>query len=102
MNNDRDLIHAAMKWHAASVRRQAIGKARRRIAKDLKAAGLPGFSPLYRQEAEAARALTEAKRQELAALKLLARACVEHRVKLEEVGFVEVESGICVRPEGHR
>jgi hypothetical protein len=91
MNNDRELIHAAMQWHAAHARRMAIGTIRRRLDKEIKAGDPALFSPLHRQQAEAARQLTELKRRELAALRLLAKACAKHRGNLDVVDVIDLD-----------
>lgn len=89
MHNDRELIHAALLWHAAHVRRMAVGKARRRLEKKLKACDDPIVSPLYLQQVEAARQLTEAKRKELAALRNLAKACTKQRGHFDRVDVID-------------
>lgn len=84
MNNDRELTHAALQWHAAHTRRMAIGTEKRRLDKEIKAKGFGGlFSPARAQQGDAARGLTEAKRKELAALRLLAKACAKQRGHLD-------------------
>lgn len=92
MHNDRDLIHAALLWHAAHVRRMAIGKARRRLDKKLKACDAPIVSPLYLQQAEAARQLTEAKRKELATLRNLATACANQRAHFDQIDIIDLDT----------
>jgi hypothetical protein len=91
MHNDRELIHAALLWHAAHVRRVAIGTARRRLDKKLKASDGPIVSPLYLQQAESARQLTEAKRKELATLRNLAKACAKQRGHLDVVDVIDLD-----------
>ena len=91
MNNDRELIHAALQWHAAFARRIAIGAEKRRLDKEIKAAGDDVlFSPAYAQQGNAARQLTEAKRKELAALRLLATACAQQRGRLEVADVIDL------------
>lgn len=92
MNNDRELIHAALLWHAVHVRRMAIGTARRRLDNAIKTYGGPLISPLYLQEAEAARQLTEAKRKELATLRNLAKACTKQRGHFDQVDIIDLDT----------
>lgn len=92
MHNDRELIHAALLWHAAHVRRMAIGMTRRRLDKKLKAADGTIVSPLYLQQAEAARQLTEAKRRELATLRSLAKACAKQRGHFDQVDIIDLDA----------
>jgi hypothetical protein len=78
--NDRELIHAALQWHAAHTRRMAIGAEKRRLDKEFKAEGFDVlFSPTRAQQGNAARQLTAAKRREFAALRELAKACTRQR-----------------------
>jgi hypothetical protein len=91
MHNDRELIHAALLWHAAHVRRIAIGSARRQLDKEAKAYGAPLVSPLYRQQAEAARQLTEAKRKELATLRNMAKACAKQRGHFDQIDIIDLD-----------
>lgn len=91
MNNDRELIHAAMQWHAAHARRMAIGTIRRRLDKEIKVRAHTLFSPLRHQQAEAARQLTELKRRELAALRLLAKACAKQRGQFDAADIVDLD-----------
>jgi hypothetical protein len=91
MHNDRELIHAALLWHAAHVRRTTIGTARRQLDKEVKACG-PRVSPLYLQQAEAARQLTEAKRKELATLRNLAKACAKQRGQFDQVDIIDLDA----------
>jgi hypothetical protein len=92
MNNDRELIHAAMQWHAAHARRMAIGTVRRRLDKEIKTGDERScFSPLHRQQAEAARQLTELKRRELAALRNLAKACLRQRGDFDLADVIDLD-----------
>ncbi|WP_295993475.1 hypothetical protein [Rugamonas sp.] len=90
MSNDRELIHAALMWHAAHARRLAIGAEKRRLDKLLKTEGLSIFSPAYTQQGNAARQLTELKRKELAALRALAKACAKQRGRLDVADIIDV------------
>ena len=77
MNNDRELIHAARRWHTAHKCRMVVGAEKRRLDKAIKAGEAAGFwSLLFRHLAEAGCQVTELKRKELAALRALAKACV--------------------------
>jgi hypothetical protein len=89
--NDRDLTHAALQWHAAHARRLAIGTDKRRLDKAIKAEGFVMFSAARAQQPEAARQLTEAKRKELAALRLLAKACAHQRGSLNAADVIDVD-----------
>lgn len=90
MHNDRELIHAALLWHAAHVRRTAIGKARRQLEKEAKANGGALFSPPYLRRAATAHQLTEAKRKELATLRNLAKACAKQRGHFDLVDVIDL------------
>ena len=99
MNNDRELTHAALQWHTAHVRRMAIGTAKRKLDAQLKARGDCGWAlQLYSQQCEAARQLTEAKRKELAALRLLAKACAKQRGHLELSDIIDLDGAITLLP----
>jgi len=78
MNNDREMIHAALHWHAAHARRMAI-MAERRQAEN---AG--------QYWAEGPR-ITEAKRQERACLRSLAKACLAHRARLDDAADAVID-----------
>jgi hypothetical protein len=92
MNNDRELIHAALLWHAAYARRMVIGAEKRRLDKEIKAEGLHVlFTPARTQQGNAARQLTEAKRKELAALRLLAMACARQRGRLDVADVIDLD-----------
>jgi len=90
-----DLTHAALLWHAAHVRRLAVGKEKRRIDAQLKAGGDDGWS-LQRsiQQSEAGRQVTELKRKELAALRALAKACAQQRGRLEAADVIDVDGAV--------
>ncbi|MBJ7309928.1 hypothetical protein ACFOLJ_08285 [Rugamonas sp. CCM 8940] len=94
MNNDRELINAALLWHTAHARRLAVGAEKRRLEKLLRDEGLSCFSPAYRQQGEAARQLTELKRRELAALRLLAKACARQRGRLDVADVVDLDGTV--------
>jgi hypothetical protein len=99
MNNDRELIHAAMQWHAAYARRTAISAEKRRLDKEIKADGLGIlFSPLGTQQDNAARQLTEAKRKELSALRLLAKACARQRGGLDVADVIDLDGAATLLP----
>jgi hypothetical protein len=98
MNNDRELIHAALLWNAARARRMAIGTVRRRLDKELKAYDGPLVSPLYQQQAEAARQLTEAKRKELATLRQLEKACAKLRGHFDLADVIELDGAVRLLP----
>lgn len=91
MSSDRELINAALLWHAAHARRLAVGTEKRRLDKLLKSEGLSVFSPAYSQQGNAARQLTELKRKELAALRQLARACAQQRGKLDIADVIDLD-----------
>jgi|SRR5471032_2879455 len=94
MSSDRDLVHAALQWHSAHARRLAVGTEKRRLDKLLKAEGLSVFSPAYTQQGNAARLLTELKRKELAALRLLAKACARQRGRLDVADVIDVDGAV--------
>ncbi|SFV15509.1 hypothetical protein [Pseudoduganella namucuonensis] len=89
MNNDRELIHAALQWHATHTRRMATGAEKRRLDKEIKAEGFGVlFSPAREQQGTAALRLTELKRRELAALRVLAKACARQRGQFDQADVV--------------
>lgn len=88
----REIEHAALRWHAAHMRRLAIGAEKRRLAKAIKAAGDGADAwPLRSQECQAASQLTEARRKELAAVRELAKACAAQRARLDDMDVIDVE-----------
>jgi hypothetical protein len=92
MHNDRELIHLAMQWHTAHARRVSIGAEKRRLDKEIKAEGFDVlFSPARAQQGNAARQLTDLKRRELAALRLLAKACARQRGHLDVVDVIDLD-----------
>lgn len=98
MNNDRELVHAALQWHGAHARRLAVGAEKRRLDKRLKAEGLSVFSPAYTQQGNAARQLTELKRRELAALRQLAKACAKQRGGLDLADVIDLDGAVTLLP----
>lgn len=95
MHNDRELIHAAMQWHAAHARRLAIGIEKRRLDKEIKADGFEAmFSPKRKMQGDAARRLTVAKRKELATLRLLAKACVRQRGHFDLADVIDLDMDV--------
>jgi hypothetical protein len=99
MNNDRELIHAALLWHAAHERRMSIGAEKRRLDKEIKTGGERSyFSPLHRQQAEAARQLTELKRRELAALRQAAKACAKQRGHFDLADVIDLDGAVRLLP----
>lgn len=98
MNNDRALIHAALTWSAAHTRRLAVGKVRRRLDKKIKEEGFLMLSSARVQQAEAARQVTELKRRELAALRLLAKACAEQRGGLDTADIIDLDGAVRLLP----
>jgi len=106
MTNDRELIHAALQWHAAHARRLAIGKDKRRIDAQIKAGGADGWC-VQRcvQQNETGRQLTELKRKELAALRQLAKACAKQRGRLDTADVIDLDGAAVLLPakaEVHR
>lgn len=89
----KEIINAALVWHAAHERRRAIGAEKRRLEKALKDDPRELFATLGPRAAaaDAGRRLTPAKQRELNALRALARACIEHRTTLEQSDVVDVE-----------
>jgi HD superfamily phosphodiesterase len=71
----REIVAAALRWHTARERRMEIG-AQKRLAD-----AVPGTSGLS-QQVRLSPMVTEAKRLERAALRILAKACVAHRCNL--------------------
>jgi hypothetical protein len=97
--NDRELSHAALLWHVAYERRMAIAAVKRKLDAQLKAEGCSAWtSPLYREQAEAARQLTELKRRELAALRLLAKACARQRGQLDLADVIDLDGAVTLLP----
>jgi hypothetical protein len=94
MNNDRELIHAALQWHTAHTRRMAIGTEKRRLDKEIKAEGFSMFSPARTQQGNAARQLTELKRKELVTLRELAKACARHRGGLDLSDVIDLGGAV--------
>jgi hypothetical protein len=93
MNNDRELIHIAMQWHTAHARRMSIGAEKRRLEKEIKPEGFDAlFSRALAQWGSAARQLTDLKRRELAALRLLAKACAKQRGHLDVADVIELDT----------
>jgi hypothetical protein len=99
MNNDRELIHAALQWHTAYARRMAIGAEKRRLDKEIKSEGDVPFSRVYTQQGNAARQLTEAKRKELAALRLLSKACARQRSRLDVADVIDLNGAVTLLPD---
>jgi hypothetical protein len=84
MNNDRELVNTALLWHTAHARRMAIGAEKRKLGAAIKAAGNGADTwPLRSRECQVARELTEARRKELAALRVLGKACAKQRGHLD-------------------
>lgn len=99
--NDREMINAALLWHAAHVRRLAVGREKRRIDAQLKAGGDGGWN-LQRiiQQNETGRQVTELKRKELAALRALAKVCAKQRGHLQAVDVIDVDSAVVLLAGG--
>lgn len=95
MSTNPELTAAALRWHAAHVRRLAVGKAKRRIDAQLRAGG-DGAWCLQRviQQNDAGRQLTELKRKELAALRELAKACAKQRGRLAGADVIELDGAV--------
>ncbi|WP_093556752.1 hypothetical protein [Pseudoduganella namucuonensis] len=67
--------------------------------KEIKAEGFGMlFSGARAQEGDVARALTEAKRKELAALRLLAKACAQQRSRLDVADVIDLDSAVTLLP----
>jgi hypothetical protein len=97
--SDRDIIHAALLWHAANVRRLAVGKEKRRLDEQLRAGGDCAWSVQRRIEQSAAeRQLTELKRKELAALRQLAKACEKQRGRLGAADVIDLDGAVALLP----
>jgi hypothetical protein len=95
MNNDRELIHAALRWHAAYARRMVISAEKRRLDKEIKAEGFDVLLlPMHIQQGNVARQLTEAKRKELAALRHLATACARQRSRLDVADVIDLDGAV--------
>lgn len=99
MMSDRELVHAALLWHTAHERRLAVGAEKRRLDAQLKAGGDCGWT-LQRlmQQSEAARQLTELKRRELVALRLLAKSCAKQRGGLNLADVIDVDGAVRLLP----
>ncbi|PVX38200.1 hypothetical protein [Janthinobacterium sp. 78] len=99
MQNDLQLTHAALLWHTAHERRMSIGTEKRRLDKEIKAEGNGClFSPLYQQQLNIGRQLTKAKRKELAALRLLAKACAKQRGHFDLADIIDLDGAITLLP----
>lgn len=96
---DQELTAAALRWHAAHVRRLAVGKEKRRINAQLRAGG-DGAWCLQRsiQQSEAGHQLTELKRKELAALRLLGKACARQRGHLGRADVIDLDGAVTLLP----
>ncbi len=97
--SDRELINAALRWHTVHARRLAVGREKRRIDAQLKAGGDNGWN-LQRviQQSEAGRQVTELKRKELAALRVLAKVCAKQRGHLQAADVVELDGAVVLLP----
>ncbi|NVD74533.1 hypothetical protein HUX88_29035 [Duganella sp. BJB1802] len=97
--NDRELINAALQWHTAHARRLAVGKEKRRIDAQIKAGGDDGWC-VQRciQQSEAGRRVTELRRKELGALRLLAKACARQRGQLDMADVIDLDGAITLLP----
>lgn len=92
--NDRELIHAALQWHAAHARRMTAGAEKRRLDRVIKAEGFDVmFSAARSRQIVVARELTELKRRELAALRALAKACAKQRGNLASADVIDLGDG---------
>lgn len=95
--NDREIVFAALYWHAARKRRMSIGAEKRRLDIAVKESdadsALETMATRWRlrsMQSDAASRLTPAKRVELAALRQLAKACDDHRGRLDRVDDAEL------------
>jgi len=93
-----ELTHAVLRWHAAHLKRLAIGKEKRRIDAQIRAGG-DGAWCLQRslQQSDTAHQLTQAKRKELAALRELAKACAKQRDRLDLAEVIDQDGAIELR-----
>jgi hypothetical protein len=89
------MINAALLWHAAHVRRLAVGREKRRIDAQLKAGGDDGWN-LQRiiQQNETGRQVSELKRKELVALRALAKVCAKQRGHLQAADVIDVDGAV--------
>jgi hypothetical protein len=87
-----------LQWHAVHARRLTVGTEKRRLDKMLKAEELSVFSPTYTQQGNAARQLTELKCRELAALRLLAKACAKRRGDLDLSDVIDLDGVVTLLP----
>lgn len=86
----RAIEHAALQWYAEYLKRMAIGAEKRRVAKEIKAAG--GYNRRLRSmECDAAARLTPARHAELHALRKLAKACAMERQHLDGADVIDVD-----------
>jgi hypothetical protein len=97
--NDRELIHAALQWHAAHARRLTAGAEKRRLDRTIKAEGFDAmFSAARSRQIVVARELTELKRRELAALRALSKACAKQRGNLDASDVIDLNGAITLLP----
>lgn len=94
MNNDRELIHAALQWHAAHTRRMAIGAEKRQHEKALKAIGDNYDWNTRLPHSDAAARLTPARHKELAAVRKLAKACAAQRGQFDEADIIDQDGAV--------
>jgi hypothetical protein len=89
----REIINAALLWHAAHERRRAIGAEKRQLDKALKEDQRGMFHTLDQRIAagDLAARLTPAKQRELNALRKLAKVCQQHRDQLGRADVIDVE-----------
>lgn len=83
---DREIVAAALRWHAARARRLAIGAEKRQ------AATLDGIAGL-RLQTEISAQYADARRMESAALRALSKACQAQRGVLDESDVIEMGGG---------
>lgn len=94
--NEREILASVLRWHTAYARRLGIGAQNRRLDKAVKVAcetdSFNPYAPNYRDAclvrnaaAGAAQRLTPARREELAALRDLAKVCAKVRTSQNDV-----------------
>ncbi|MDB4873314.1 MAG: hypothetical protein JWL97_4318 [Gemmatimonadales bacterium] len=100
MNNDRELIHAAMRWHLLQSHRAALNAVRRKMEKEIwpNGSGYAGLHPLYSAHGDVKVQITATKQKERAALRLLAKACAKQRGHFDLADVIDLDGAVRLLP----